>query len=146
MSPTDIYHCENMLLQKFSWNINLCTPIDVLHQLFIIAESKGLSKKFAPVFQDAEKLVEIMMVSDRFKHESIDVIAGGCLASMATIMTCSRASKEKMLQKMTPTKFIGKKTMRWSKNVLKHLRMLHDSCDNNISFDFLFKTSRVFLL
>tara|TARA_Y100000389_G_scaffold203348_1_gene251498 strand:- start:68 stop:931 length:864 start_codon:yes stop_codon:yes gene_type:complete len=145
MSPQDIHDCENMLLQKFSWNINLSTPIDILQQLANISEAKGSSKTLALVFAEAETLAQIIMCFPQFKHEPIGVIAGGCLVSMATIMTCSRVSKKKILQTLTPAKFISKETLLWSNNVLKHLRMLHDSSDNDLRFDFLFKTKRVFL-
>ena len=131
-----------MLLQKFSWNINLSTPIDILHQLANISEAKGSSKTLASVFAEAETLAQVIMCFPQFKHEPIGVIAGGCLVSMATIMTCSRVSKKKMLQTLTPAKFINKETVLWSNNVLKHLRMLHDSRNNDIRFHFLFKTQR----
>lgn len=145
LSPQDIHDCEIMLLQKFSWNINLSTPIDILHQLANISEAKRSSKTLASVFTEAETLAQIIMCFPQFKHEPIGVIAGGCLVLMATMMTCCRVSKKKMLRTLTPAKFISKETVLWSNNVFKHLRMLHDSSDNDICFDFLFKTKRVFL-
>lgn len=87
-SPPQIHHAEMHVLSLLDWNININTPIDVLHSMLGFLD-KAVSEE---IENDAEVYVQMGLLNNFSQAsqgaETISA-AGACLLSFATVMNIS---------------------------------------------------------